>query len=170
MEPQAAHAIANQPFFASSQLASDYEHTLKIKLVTADTPFILDYLFLFPSSNITQDVVSALPSNSAIVSPTASVVNSAKKTAAATASTSANGTTFKIVAGVLGSVVAVLLLTIGLFLVRRRHQARSRKFYPESRSGSDARGLFSNDPMKLLWLMGVSRDNNLHIHRIHLSV
>ncbi|TFK38173.1 hypothetical protein BDQ12DRAFT_723530 [Crucibulum laeve] len=126
--PTARKAIANQPLFAASQLSPDVEHTFLINVTQAESPYTLDYFFIF-KSNDSQEMVEQLPTGTDS-SPTQSTSASSwemQETPNASGSpVSSVHKSVKILAGILGTVVA-LAIFVGVFFVIRRQRRRRRE-------------------------------------------
>jgi len=130
-EPMATEPILNQPLFSASQLSGDM-HTLVINVtdVQTESPFSIDYFIVTPP----------LPQASVIPpDPTEAVSSLSSKP-------QASGATVGILAGVLGSVVFILLCLCAFFFVilrRRRQRAHRSKSFQSS--------LFTTSESILMW-------------------
>ncbi|KAJ7485640.1 hypothetical protein FB451DRAFT_62143 [Mycena latifolia] len=115
-EPMASSPILNQPLFSASQLSED-THTLVINVtaVQAASPFSIDYFIVTPRP-----------------SASAKLPESSLATTSSLTKTQPSGATVGILAGVLGSVIFVLLCLSAFFLVifrrRRQRMQRSKSF------------------------------------------
>jgi len=158
-QPMANQPIINQPLFSASQLSSGM-HTLLVNVtdVQSASPFSVDYFIVTPSppkvtatSSPTAVSASAPPAVSAsasAISPQSSV-----GLASALSKTQSSGTTVGIIAGVLGSVIFVLLgLLVLLFVILRRRRKRAQ------RTKSLRSSLFTTSESILMW----SRTPSLH--------
>ncbi|KAJ7598919.1 hypothetical protein C8J56DRAFT_1039794 [Mycena floridula] len=113
-QPMADSTISNQPLFAMSQLTSNDQHNLTIKVLKADTPFTIDYFVVFPPSNVMTTI--SPPS----VSPLAQ---------SDTGITSSTLLTIKLVVAFLGVLVLLLLMIIGVLMYRLRRRPTSKPKY-----------------------------------------
>jgi hypothetical protein len=121
-EPTANSNIPSQPLFAAFQLSSE-EHSLTITVENAQSPYILERFFVFPRVNVTHSAVDADP-------PPTPPKNSPPVTKAPT-TTVESQMTVRVLAGVLGSLVALIVIT-GVFFLFRRWRLRTRKSSPMS--------------------------------------
>lgn len=113
--PNADHPISNQPLFAASQLSND-EHHILINVTKADSPYTLQHFFVFPRTNFTADMVDNDPGMSAMPSTSTSIVIQSSSIDAQR--------NVKILAGLLGSVVAIGVIFGAFFVIRRRLRDR----------------------------------------------
>ncbi|RDB28054.1 hypothetical protein Hypma_002220 [Hypsizygus marmoreus] len=118
-QPTANQDIPYQPLFLAGQL-SGKEHTLTIKIESDNmsSPYILERFFVFPRSNFTQHVVDALPTPTPVPS---SAPSSLPKSPAITTEISTT-VTVRVLAGTLGSLIAVVIIASAFFLYRWRHR------------------------------------------------
>ncbi|EGO03882.1 hypothetical protein SERLA73DRAFT_69705 [Serpula lacrymans var. lacrymans S7.3] len=103
-EPSANNAIANQPLFQMSQLSVYTTHNITINVLSAVSPFTLDYFVLVPS-NKSEETSSRFPGtgNTIVLEDRRIII---------------------ILSSLLGSIVLMILIGLGFFLFRRRRQAR----------------------------------------------
>ncbi|TFK73537.1 hypothetical protein BDN72DRAFT_893943 [Pluteus cervinus] len=118
--PTASRSITDQPLFASLQLSGDIAHTIVINIQTADTPFTLEYFFVFPTfpnSSMDVQVNTNIP-----VAPTAYTTQPPTTSGAVLMGQDESGNTVKILAGLLGCLVVLMIVGVVLFFFRRRNQ------------------------------------------------
>lgn len=117
--PTADTAISNQPLFAASSLSSQ-EHELVIRIKDAQAPYTLDHFFVFPKiGNTTQNVVNKSPT------PTPRTSETPAPGGLSTVAQDPSAMTIRALAGILGSLVVIVLLVLAVFLFRRQRHSRS---------------------------------------------
>jgi len=137
-EPLAPDPVLNQPLFSTSGLA-DGPHTLNVTVtnVQSASPFAVDYFIVKPGTP------SAAPS------PSASVI-SPEKAISVTPSKSSSRATVGILAGVLGSIIFVLLCVVAFFIVivrrRRRRALRSKDLQSSLFTSTESIVMYSREP------------------------
>ncbi|KAJ6459718.1 hypothetical protein C8R47DRAFT_131657 [Mycena vitilis] len=125
-QPLASTTIPNQPlFFASGLPLGTHSLFVNVTDVQSASPFSVDYFIL----NLKPTAVPS-PSAAASPSPSASAISPQKAIASSESKSAAGGTALRVVAGVLGSVIFILLCILAFFIVilrrRRRRQLRSK--------------------------------------------
>jgi len=145
-QPMATQAILNQPLFSSPQLSRDTTHSLLINVthVQSASPFSIDYFIVTPSTPSLSFPFS--PSASASASGSAALPKSSLEVSNSTGKVEMSQATVGILAGVLGSVIFVLLgVSLFFYVIIRRRRMRAR------RSKSFESSLFTTSESILMW-------------------
>lgn len=145
--PTASNAISDQPLFAAMRLAPDEEHQLVIDVQSAEAPYTLEYFFIFPKSSGSQNMVNKLPTNP-VTEPSMTTIPAPTSAPLSTAPDPMSSTV-KILAGMLGSVVVLLIVGLILFLFRRHQQRTRTRSHPSEKSGMFVPRIFTYVPSTL---------------------
>jgi len=144
-EPMATQAILNQPLFSASQLSRD-THSLFINVTNVQTasPFSIDYFIVLPSTPSLPSPLS--PSASASASGSAVSPKSSLEVSSGAGKVEMSQATVGILAGVLGSVIFILLgVSLFFYVIIRRRRMRAH------RSKSFQSSLFTTSESILMW-------------------
>jgi hypothetical protein len=123
-EPMATAPILNQPLFYQDQLSpGTHKLLINVTAVQAASPFSLDYFIITPEGSVAPESAIAAASASAISPPASSHPTSGSLSEAHT-----SAATVGILAGVLGSIIFILLcLSVFFFVIIRRRRRRTNR-------------------------------------------
>jgi len=127
-QPFASDHIKHQPLFAVSQL-NDSEHQIKIEVLNASAPYLLDYFFIFPHANFTQTSVDGPASFTPRTPPTISGGSTSSPVSGIQSTGEVvSATTLKAISAVLGTLVVILSLACLLLVFRLRRLRKTQQF------------------------------------------